>query len=324
MIAILLLALGQTGAAEVGQGPRAVGPTKPKPKESDEEMPPPVELRGSELVTRDGMLLRATFYPSPNAEKSGKDVVPVILLHGHPGDRTQFQSLAEYLQQQGHAVLVPDLRWHGESNEYRDPPAARDGAITKVERKNVTKADFENMYEFDVERLKKFLLERNDAGELNMEKLCIVGSEIGALIALNWAMNDWSWPPLGGKKQGQYVKGLVLISPSLRDKGLDATAPLRFLGGQSMISFQILVGKQDPRATKDAQRIKDILEKLRPPPEEPTPEKMTVWFKGIDSKLQGTKMLGVRGLDLEKPIAGFIQYRLADQDFKWQESKRKP
>ena len=91
-----------------------------------------------------------------------------------------------------------------------------------------------------------------------------------------------------------------------------------------MISFQILVGKQDPRATKDAQRIKDILEKLRPPPEEPTPEKMTVWFKGIDSKLQGTKMLGVRGLDLEKPIAGFIQYRLADQDFKWQESKRKP
>ena len=66
------------------------------------------------------------------------------------------------------------------------------------------------MAALDMEAVRKFLVDKNDAGELNLNKLCLVGSGMGASVAANWAVQDWSAPPLAVGKQGQDVKALVL------------------------------------------------------------------------------------------------------------------
>ena len=73
----------------------------------------------------------------------------------------------------------------------------------------------------DIEACKRFLLRENNEGELNIELLTVVAAgEMGAVIGLNWVAMDWSWPILPGRKQGQDVKALVLLSPGQSFKGV--------------------------------------------------------------------------------------------------------
>jgi pimeloyl-ACP methyl ester carboxylesterase len=47
---------------------------------------------------------------------------PVVLLHGWPGDRSDFDAVVPLLEDHGQ-VVVPDLRGFGESDKHRAPPA---------------------------------------------------------------------------------------------------------------------------------------------------------------------------------------------------------
>jgi pimeloyl-ACP methyl ester carboxylesterase len=51
----------------------------------------------------------------------------VVLLHGWPGDRTDYRLLMPLLVEQGHEVVVPDLRGFGESDKHAVDPAAQYG-----------------------------------------------------------------------------------------------------------------------------------------------------------------------------------------------------
>ena len=50
---------------------------------------------------------------------------PVVLLHGWPGDRTDYRVLAPALVARGYEVVVPDLRGFGESDKHLADPAAQ-------------------------------------------------------------------------------------------------------------------------------------------------------------------------------------------------------
>ena len=84
------------------------------------EIPPPEKVS---FTTKDGVQIRATYYPGVDAAKRGKEIVPLVLLHDFKGSRNDMAPLAEYLQQLrddsgapiGYAVIAPDLRGHGES-----------------------------------------------------------------------------------------------------------------------------------------------------------------------------------------------------------------
>lgn len=288
-------------------------PTQPSPPPKKKQLPPPEEVSVRTKEPAGAMELRGTFYPGSN----GKDSVPVILLHMWKGSRADFAPLVPVLHEAGHAVLVPDLRGHGQSR--RRVVGSPRGPVTQtLDADKLAPADFADMVQYDLEAWKRFLLERNDAEGLNIEKLCVVGAEMGAAVALNWAALDWSWPQYPGMKQGQDVKALVLISPPWNFRGLDIQKSLNHPYIRSGISILLVAGMEDARFAADARRIFGILEKSRPKLDELPPAERNLFFGQLATSLQGTRLLGVQGLNLEDAILRFIEMRLVKQNYPWQ------
>ncbi|MDZ4819161.1 MAG: alpha/beta fold hydrolase [Planctomycetota bacterium] len=267
-------------------------------KTAPSKLPPPVEMT---LDTSDGVPLAATYWAGTNK----KDTVPVVLLHMYKGSRADFKTLPLLLQQQGHAVLAVDLRGHGKSTSVK-----RGAREEKVDQATLRKADFEAML-LDMEAVKKFLLAENNEGKLNIRKLCVIGAEMGATVAVKWAMLDWRWPVLTTGPQGQDVQALVLLTPDPAFKGIPLRDALAFPPIQSGISMMIVAGSKDNANFRDAKRIHQGLERFRPaPPANEAEAKQNLYFVPLNTSLQGTKMLGERNQELERSILKFIDLRL--------------
>ncbi len=171
------------------------------------------------LVTKDGVQLRTVYFPSDK----GKKAVPVMLLHEFDGQSAPFvngannvPALATLLQQSGFAVISPDLRGHGGSLAQADP---RGGTI-ELDRSKFNKRDILAMMQGDMEAVKQFLKTENDEGNLNLNALVVLGVQDSSVLAMNWTAMDWEWPAVPGKKQGQDVKAIVLLSPEKLNKGV--------------------------------------------------------------------------------------------------------
>jgi len=287
------------------------------------------------IPTSDGVTLHATFY----AGEADKDSVPVILLHDYEGSRKDYADLALLLQKAGHSVLVADLRGHGEST-------LQTGMARPLEPRTLSRVDFAKMAEFDFHALKFYLLAKNNKGELNIEKLCVVGAGMGASVALHATAADWNILPAGNKKQGQDVKAVVLISPGSRKGAPVLTAlsgtpreikiwdpqlqrafkepeaynfafpvPLDF---RSEVSFFIVVGESASKERRDAKRLQSMLDDFHPKPS--SKEKQSLFYAGLPTSLQGTKLLG-KSLKLEQYIAKFIEIRAVERKYPWQERR---
>ncbi|MCE9545980.1 MAG: alpha/beta hydrolase [Planctomycetia bacterium] len=308
-----LLATHWSASAEAAPAPT---PPKKAAKADPEEEEPPPDPAAVSLDTKDGMALKATFYGS----NKGKKAVPVIILHEWNGSREAYKDLALYLQSKGCAVLVPDLRGHGESTQFH--PGGQERAVTLVANK-VKKAEIQSMVTEDLEAIKRFLMTKNNAGELNIEKLCVVGSEMGAVVAANWAVLDWSWPKLPTYKQGQDVKALVLISPEWAVRGMGLSTTLDNSKLQQELSMMILVGGKDRKAQQGAERINGAIKRFHPEPSaKEAREKKTLFFLSLPTSLQGAKLVNQPEMKANQLIAGFIEARLASKPFEWTERKR--
>lgn len=280
------------------------------------KIPKPQDI---ELQTKDDVVLKATFYPGTE----GQDSVPIIMLHGYKGQRGEFRDLARMLQEDmGHAVLIPDLRGHGESTTVIG--SARDLDATRMPREQ-----FERMIQFDMEKLKQYLMSLNNKGELNIEKLCVIGAEMGAVIAARWAAQDWNWPRLATGKQGQDVKALILISPIPQIKGLKIDPALDHWAVRSELSISLIVGEDDRRAFSYTKRIHNRLRRYhRDPPEDEVADKKDLFMDAFPTSLQGTKLLGetltVDGseVSVNQLITTFIDWRLVNQTYPWKERRR--
>ena len=282
-------------------------PEKAKAAEDELEV---MELGGNDLVTRDLVSLAATFYPGA----ADKNTVPVILLHDHKGSRKDFKVLAPYLAKQGYAVLAPDLRGHGDSTSKLGVRSGR-RQIIKLDAAKMRAGDFAQIAVDDMGALRRFLVVKNNAGELNLNKLVILGMEMGAAVAIDWAVYDWSFPDYPGLKQSKDVKALVLISPKRSYSGLQTTQSLSHGAIQSVLSIMIVVGKEDSKAFSDADRIHGKIDSIRreefpglSPAE--TLEKKTLWFFPAPTKLQNAKLLNAKPLNLPGSIHKFIDLRV--------------
>ncbi len=261
------------------------------------------------LEAKDHLLMKVTYYPG----KHGKETVPVILVHGFGGSRQDLSGLAEYLQSDaagGCAVIVPDLRGHGNSLQIR-------GVDKSLEADRLQPLEFKKMVIHDMEAVKNFLMQKNNDGELNIEKLCVVGCEMGALVAANWAKVDWSWPPLATGKQGQDVKALVLVSPPEIFKGLRMIDALTHKDVKSKLSILIAIGNGDPKSVKDANKIFDQFQRFHPAPAKVEDQDLEAFE--AKTKLQGAKLVLSNEFGLPDVIAKFIDRRLAKQALPWKD-----
>lgn len=268
--------------------------------EAAEKGPPPEQA--ASLRTKDGVNLHCRFF----ATLQGKQGIPVILLHGWKGQSADLLNLALLLQKQHQcAVIVPDLRGHGSSTT-RVVPGRSTPEEIRLDR--LRPADIQAMIHFDVEAVKKFLLNKHNAGELNIELLCVVGAEIGTTVAANWAAFDWSWPQLPTYKQGQDVRLLVMISPPASFQGVRLQPALTRspLAVRSSVSAMIVYGTGNASDGRSATQIHKLLERFH------DPQKKDLELIPVASDLQGTGILNARGSNVMGQIGRFIERQMAD------------
>jgi len=270
--------------------------------------------------TKDRVTIVAQWYEGAGTKKT----VPVIILHGFGEKRTQYDALAKSLQKQGHAVLVPDLRGHGEST---------DMAGTTLDPDRFRARELATMI-YDIEAAKRFLWEKHNEGLLNIELLTVVGSEFGATLAMNWVAWDWHWPQrIPTQKQGQDVKAMVLISPMTSFKGYGVLPTIRSspaLAGKLVrdnndktvrVAGLLLYGSRDRDSASDARKLSRYWERNHP--EEDDVKKRTFFEKQYNTALSGLKLLQAQSLQLDRTINGFIFVRqVSNAEFPWQQRAR--
>lgn len=317
---LLLLAAVLAFATPVTAQPDEQAPRELRTSQQDPTDPQPVEI-----VTKDGVLLAGTFFP---AEEAGEETPIVVLLADKGESPVVFERLALRLQSNrdanrrtGFSVLAIALRGQGDSTRVRLPS----GEVVDRRGARLTPADAAAMVKVDMEAVRQFLVDKNDAGELNLNRLGYLGVGHGALVAMNAAAVDWSVPELNRGKQGRDVKALVLVSPPWQQLGLSMLPALRQPGVQSQVAVLVTYGNEETSSKDQAERIIRQLEKERPrvpePVEgEPAPVRTVVDYPG-ETKLQGTAWLKLAGREGEQKIIDFLSEWLIKPEHPWTERR---
>lgn len=282
------------------------------------------------LTTKDGVQLQLTYLPSAvrKGTSQAKQVTPVVLLHDYKSTHAALMSLAAKLQAVGSepsaktafAVVLVDLRAHGESNKLISPQ----GETIELDATKLTKEGYYAMASLDMEAVRHFLVDKNDEGELNLNKLCIVGSGMGASVAVNWALQDWTAPPLAVGKQGQDVKGLVLISPQWTFNGLSMQDAMKFAPLKKSVSWLLICGTQDSKTKTDCTRIQKLLERFHPDAAKSGGKQTGGLLVDMQpSALQGDMLLSKLGDAIEPEIVKFLTENVAANPYPWSNRRGK-
>ncbi|MBI4210911.1 MAG: alpha/beta fold hydrolase [Candidatus Diapherotrites archaeon] len=168
--------------------------------------------------TEDGFTIAANLW------RGGK---AVVLLHQFQLDKASYGSLAAKLADANYTVLAIDLRGHGESLD-------RNGL--KIRHSSFSGQDFRDMAK-DVKAAKKYLQQEGFAMH------AIVGSSIGANTAVNYSAQDAS------------VEKIVLLSPGMEFKGIDAGAQARSVKAKALI----VASDDDPYSFTSGQALAKLI-----------------------------------------------------------------
>jgi pimeloyl-ACP methyl ester carboxylesterase len=280
------------------------------------------------LTTQDGVQLKISYFAGDARKGSlqAKQTTPVVFLHDYKGSRAAFTPLVQKLQatskgegdKPSFAAVTVDLRAHGESTKQ-----VFNGSQIDLDPAKLNKDDLLAMSHFDLDAVRSFLVDKNDAGELNLNKLAIVGSGMGASVAANWALTDWSYPPLPVVKQGQDVKAIVMISPRWNFNGLTMQGPMQFRALKEKVAWMLMCGDKDPKYKSDLVRIQKQIERFHPKTDETGAARRNGFtVVELPAKLQGDSLLTqVAGADDQ--IVKFLVDNLANAQPPWIE-RRKP
>lgn len=219
----------------------------PRPKDRDAKADPLAKAAAPakdgrvsyrlQFGTDSGDYLAATYYP---ATLPGDTAPVALLVHDKGRQGRDFEepirdldgrSLAEALHDAGFAVLIPDLRGHGDNPRPKDDFGPKDwDAMT---------ADLQSAY--------TFLLGRHNRHELNLAKLSAVGLGTGANLVAHWAARaDAATPGMG---RGSDLASIVLVSPLAEAEGMKLETDVPQFAFR--LSALLLAGEKDA-ASADA------------------------------------------------------------------------
>ncbi len=223
------------------------------------------------MTTKDGVGLHVTYYKSTLE----KDAAVVVLLHMKDGNRFVWQTdpdgFARKLQKDGIAVVTVDLRFHGENKAGAAAAgnANQGGAGKKKGKKaqglDLKLGDYDAMWADDMEAVKTFIHQEHQTGRLNMNKMGIVGPEMGASVAVAFAILDWDKAPYDDGQpgfqtpRGQDVRALVLISPEEKYQGILMPKLLPALKDPDKQIAILVCSGNDPKEEAQAKKIFDMV-----------------------------------------------------------------
>lgn len=289
-----------------------VGPTTPNASKSPAatapkgpKLPDPEEIE----LTADGIKIKATYFPGVGGEK--KQIVPVILIHDIAGQRGDFHALAVYLQSLGHTSIAPDLRGRGESKV----PKTATGGTTTLDPDDYNRPMLESMTR-DIKACKSYLLDKHIKGELNIAKLCVIGAEFGATLAIRFVADDWMPERINPLyRERNDVKGLVLLSPQGPFKAVGYREFLAQIPPQ--VAVFVVAGADDTKSAAEAKKIhKQLL-----PQHSGKGDQADLFFEEPPTNLSGTQLLG-RTFNIKEMIGTFIEKRLAPK-VEWEARERR-
>ena len=310
--------------------------TKEASKLSDLDM---TELSGRNFVTSDRVLLTGAFYPG----HADKDTVPVILLHGQGKNREEFAPLIEEMKKRGYAILTFDFRGHGESTtrfpnpreQMQDqamrtpnPGMPNPGMMVQPQmpvrppqpprpveylERNFKRVDYENMYKFDSLPFYRFLVQQNNEEKLNLNKLVIIGADMGGTVGGRMTTQLWA------NSRGKNVRSLVIISPNYDPFSKALLKDTKCF--HKDVPLLMIVGQLDRQARENALNLReDILGKERKRDDNPTSMSSPVPIAEFPSERQGGELLRESKLGIPQKIADYIDETFAkhkEKDLKW-------
>jgi pimeloyl-ACP methyl ester carboxylesterase len=253
-----------------------------------------------------------------------------MIIHPIGGSRKMkgLDTLAKALQEAGHAVLLFDLRGHGDSttvnknfwdHQVNKDRVRGDGGSTIKFAGGGIRGDYTPMMVNDVMAAKLFIDRRNDAGECNSRKLILLGVHDGATLASLWLasefyrfrvtqFNQLTKLPIDWDKSPEGKKTLALIALSMSSgigrAGANPFAWLQLAGKTNKVRMAFLYGEKDGTSAARADFYFRGLGK--------TGDKFTV-KKGVkNSNAVGAGLLDEK-LDTAELIVNYVNNILTDQ-----------
>lgn len=183
------------------------------------------DSRTVEITTSDRLVLRAELY-LPDDE--GRRAPAAMIVHDAGQSRAQVEKLAERMQRQGFAVLVPDLRGHGES------------ANEECSWESCDESGRESIWRFAMRDLEAAATWLRQSDRVHATNLSMVGVGAGSVLAARQAVND------------ENVRSLGLIVPRESQFGYDLINDLVELEGLPIHVFAPKDQRDEAESLRDA------------------------------------------------------------------------
>ncbi len=236
--------------------------------------------------TSDGVKLQGYYYPS----KEGRKGPAVLMLHnfntrkGGTALDDGWDALAKALAEKGYAVLAFDFRGHGGSTtvtkefwNFRHNQRVKGftGNPAKLPT-TIAFTDFQpsyyNYFVLDIVAARAYLDGQNDAGDLNVSQLIVIGAGEGATLGAMWMASEWhrhrATPPPGlaglaplarytldkdSEGIDQACAVWLSISPTLANNPKPVVSWLKKIGGtENKLPMVFIYGDKDESANKYA------------------------------------------------------------------------
>ncbi|HEY1376347.1 MAG TPA: alpha/beta fold hydrolase [Gemmataceae bacterium] len=332
--------VGPLAAALTVFAAAAAGPaqqTQPAPAAAD-----PTAQQVS-ILTADGVDLVGTYFRSP---RGGRDTPCVLMVHSYASDRSKADwiSLARALQAENFAVLTFDLRGHGQSTQLNNPQAFwnfafnRDGirgGTANIKKTAISVNDFKPSYfpflVNDVAAARRFFEQKNDAGEVNVHSLIVLGAQEGAGLGFLFTAAEYGRVYRIGQNALQsygteYNAGAdiaagvwlsLVIRPNLPAgtglaPNMDMPAWIRshpMMRDKTPMCF--LFGEKDTRAKADAETVfRAMTAKMSGRPEK---HKLDDLHPIRGTNLAGSALLGQPALQVSPYVVGYVKKVMADR-----------